>query len=222
MSATETFKPIRKGMTFPMFAAGNKGPQISSASDMNLLVRSLQSLTNVSIVRGESDDVKLSDGNFVIQLAGSEGTAGAIVQQFVLTDASSPDVFICRSLAANGTIGATNVSVAKPFHLRTTPFDGLSVDVTVENWYGGPTLSTEVRTFSYDYKSATFRIKTDAEDASENQTIIPRLVPAVVVGSGTSTVAPTIIYAVQCNTLPITGVTLLALNDGWAWAKVTE
>ncbi len=221
MSAKETFKPIRKGMTFPMFAAGNKGPQISSASDMNLLVRSLQSLTNVSIVRGESDDVKLSDGNFVIQLAGSEGGSSALVQQFVLTDASSPDVFICRSLAANGTIGATNVSVAKPFHLRTTAFDGLSVDVTVESW-DGATLSTEVRTFSYDYKSATFRIKTDAEDVSENQTIIPRLVPAVVVGSTTDTVAPTIIYAVQCATLPITGVSLLALNDGWAWAKVSE
>lgn len=164
------------------------------------------------------------------------------------------------------TIGATDNFIAKPFHLRQSVFDRdvlniedpgnigttdeITYDIEVETW-DDPDLLTETRRLSHDYKSATFRIVTDetavspANWTSENQTIIPRFVPAVLIEPEpeaedqtitTETIAPTIIYAVKCSGLGITRpddpdlpeeeqtqvpVTLLALSDGWAWAKTT-
>ena len=124
--------------------------------------------------------------------------------------------------------------------LGDTPYDleaarKLSVG-TIALRCGGwndPDLTTETRRLSYDYKSATFRIATDQTDeepgnwVSENQTIIPRFVPAVLNAGppiSTDTTTPTIIYASACSGLGISGpgdvtVSLLAQSDGWAWSK---
>ena len=124
-----------------------------------------------------------------------------------------------------------------PGNIGTT--DEITYDVYVETW-DGVTFDQERMAMSYEYKSATFRIATNATDldpdnwTTQNQTIIPRFVPAVLVepedGPVTSeTITPTIIYAVKCSGLGITrpdgdgtvDITLLALNDGWAWAKTS-
>lgn len=147
-------------------------------------------------------------------------------QQFRLKDFSWADFFICRTLTANPawaptdddddaahrfTEGATDIYIAKPPRLRRTPFDGQSESVTVETW-DGSNLNTSNKVYSYDYKSATFRIKTDGA-ISENEAIIPRFV------------VDETIYAVPCADLQIRDlldepITLLAVSDGRAWASV--
>lgn len=124
----------------------------------------------------------------------------------------------------------------------------ITYDLTVEAW-NGTTFSSSTMRLSFEYKSANYRIATDETDPSpsnwvtEKQTIIPRFVPAVLTTPApeaedqtitTATVSPTILYAVKCSGLGVirpvdpddpegdqVPVTLLALNDGWAWMKST-
>jgi hypothetical protein len=195
------------------------------------------------------------------------------VEQYLLTDASAGDYFVARTLSVtidnsdpdNPTevlaIGAQDIYIAKPFHLRQTSFDRavlnavapedigtadeITYDVAVEVW-DGVLLTEETHRFSYEYLSATFRVVTDATDEdpdnwpTQNQTIIPRFVPAELVEENepvdTLTIAPTILYAIECSGLGVTrpddpelpedeqtpvAVTLLALSDGWAWSKTS-
>lgn len=198
----------------------------------------------------DSPDIRVerSERGVALFLNRPGGGSSARVRQYLLTDASKPDYFVCRALsvaidpedpAPIYTIGAAPVYVAKPYNLRRSPFDGSSVEISVESW-NGSILSTATHTLTFDYKSATFRIVTDeTESVEENQTIIPRFVPAVLVEEEdepvtTETIAPTIIYAVECTGLGIVRpdnpelpeeeqtdvpVTLLAENDGWAWMQ---
>jgi len=197
--------------------------------------------------------------------SGGSLSSGSRVKQYVLTDATNLDYFICRTLSDSGetfTFGSTDIYIAKPFHLRQTPFDRdflnvlnlgnigtvdeITYDVYVESW-DGVTFDEVRMPMSFEYKSPTFRIATNATDAdpdnwtTQNQTIIPRFVPALLDepegGDITdNAISPTIIYAAQCSGLGITrpddpdlpeeeqtqvAVTLLALSDGWAWAKTS-
>ncbi len=211
---------------------------------------------------------RTSRGMMVESLAGS-GTnqSDSRVQQYLLTDATNGDYFVCRTLSVSvddtdpenpiitNKIGASDIFIAKPFHLRQSVFDRdvlneaapgnigtvdeITYDIKVEAW-DGATFSSSTKNLSFEYKSATFRIATDETEAdpddwtSENQTVIPRLVPAVLVEPEdeditTATISPTIIYAVRCSGLGITrldedntiDLNLLALSDGWAWAKTS-
>jgi len=199
-------------------------------------------LANPSVALSRGARVSQSaHGAFVEPLL--EETGSSRVRQFLLTDASNGDYFVCRALKVDAegalTIGTDDLYVAKPFQLRQSPFDGLTYDIEVESW-NGSVLSTETHSLSSDYKSATFRIVTDEdEELTENQTIIPRFVPAVLDEPEdepvtTDTISPTIIYGVSCSGLGITrpddpelpeeeqtpmAVTLVALNDSWAWMK---
>ena len=205
-----------------------------------------------SIVRlsGEDEeDIESEDQEF----------AGA--KQFVLTDATHPHYFVCRrfSVAADGTlaIGHHDVKIIKPFHLRQSEFDqdeldpGDTYDVYTETWDAdAEVFASFTQKFTYECKSSSFRIATDQTNpnsdfwTSEAQTIIPRWVPAVLIGDSvpnslpvapaairTDTVAPTIIYAIHCGGLGANvtqgddqtlRISLLALNDGWAWAKAAS
>jgi hypothetical protein len=265
---------IRNRMALPLFRAGKDGPSIFSAGTMNILSRALTALMNPRIVWGERDDVQITDGNTLITLSRSSASesASSRVQQYILTDASNWDYFICRILGTRidatdpenpltfRAIGATDIFIAKPFHLRQTPFDReeinagvpenigtldeITYDVTVEAW-NGVTFSSSVKRWSFEYKSATFRIATDQTDRTDgnadnigdnwtrqNQTVIPRFVPAALIAGTpiiTNTISPTIIYAASCSGLDITtseadgsvAVTLLAQCDGWAWSKTS-
>ena len=128
---------------------------------------------------------------------------------------------------------------------------GDTYDVKTETWDAETEVfDSFTQKFTYEYKSSSFRIATDQTNpnsdfwTTEAQTIIPRWVPAVllddsVLGSlpvaltpiRTDTVAPTIIYAVHCGGLGANvtqgndetlRISLLALNDGWAWAKAAK
>src|SRR6266576_6022775 len=225
---------IHNRMDIPLFQAGKDGPSIWSAGVMNVLVRVLRALVNPRVVWGESDNVQITDGNFLITLSRTSANedGNAKVQQYVLTDASNGNYFICRHWSEGPfepIIGLTDIYIAKPFHLRQSPFDrdvlnaaapgniGTSSEIpyrtVVESW-DGVTFSSATKKWSYQYKSATFRIATDETDAtpsnwtSQNQTIIPRFVPAFLSepegGDVTTiTISPTIIYAAQCSGLEI-------------------
>jgi hypothetical protein len=206
-------------------------------------------------------------GTFVEPLDTGDG-ADSRVRQYVLTDASKGDYFVCRTLAlAAGeteggppalAIGSSDVYIAKPPHLRQSLFDRdvlnaadpgnigtadeITYDVTVESW-DGVTFSSATKKFSFEYKSATFRIATDETDedpdnwTTQKQTVIPHLVPAVLDEPDdgpvtTATITPTIIHAIRCGGLGVTrptdpdepdgdqtAISLLALSDGWAWSK---
>ena len=148
------------------------------------------------------------------------------------------------------TIGASDVYIAKPPEIRLSAFDGLTRAVVVEVW-DGLVLTEVTVNWSYDYLTPTFRIATNTGDSStQAQNIIPRFVKAVVVTIpadethfttiATDTIAPTIINAVECGGMgmqtdvhdpeadPADGnpatqrsINLLALSDGWAWAKTS-
>ncbi len=196
---------------------------------------------------------------------GNNGGGDSRARQYVLTAADRDDYFICRTLGTRTdksdpenpvtlpAIGAMDVFIAKPFHLRRFSFDRdilnaetpgsigtvdeITYDVQVESW-DGSTLSETTLRASYEYKSATFRLDTNATDpdpdnwTTQKQTIIPRFVPAVLVEPEdgpvtTETVTPTIIYADRCSGLDIqtseadgaVEVNLLARSDGWAWSR---
>ncbi len=225
---------------------------------------SILSALNVRQVRGARVSRKL--GGTFVEPIDTGGGGSSRVQQYILTDASNGDYFVCRTLGQRTegegeeavtlpAIGATDVFIAKPFHLRQTPFDRdvlnaeapgnigtvdeITYDVTVESW-DGFTLSETTLKASYEYKSATFRLDTNANDpdpenwTTQKQTIIPRFVPAMLIEPEgepvtTEAVAPTIIYATRCSGLGITTseedgeltVTLLADCDAWAWSKTS-
>src|SRR5688572_1271860 len=229
---------------------------------------SIMSALRVKPVRGAKVS-QTTGGTFIEPIETGTGQAGSRVKQYLLTDASNGDYFICRTLSQTAdpetetidlTIGSSDVLIAKPFHLRQTPFDRealnvddpgaigtvdeITYDVLVEAW-NGVTFSSSTKKLSFEYKSATFRVATDETEADpddwteQNQTIIPRFVPAVLVEEEdepvtSTTITPTIIYAINCSgivcvedsSLPaedqtLIDVRLLALNDGWAWAKTS-
>src|SRR5580765_1894775 len=64
-------------------------------------------------------------------LSNALGGTGSRVQQYILTDASAGDYFVCRTLSQTLdpesetltiTIGANDIYIAKPFHLRQSAF----------------------------------------------------------------------------------------------------
>lgn len=226
---------------------------------------SLQSFMQIRSVRGAK--VSSTTGGVFIEPIDTGGGSDSRVRQYILTDASNGDYFICRTLGTRidatdpenpltlRAIGGTDIFIAKPFALRQTPFDReainagvpenigtsdeITYDVQVQSW-NGVALSETTLKASYEYPSATFRIDTNATDAdpgnwtTQNQTIIPRFVPAVLIEEEgepliTETIAPTTIYAISCSNLNITtseadgevAVNLLALSDGFAWAKTS-
>jgi hypothetical protein len=149
-------------------------------------------------------------------------------------------------------IGITDVLIAKPYELRRTPFDREvlnaddpgaigttdenTVDVIVEAWVD-PNLTTATRSLSYEFKSATYRIASNVTDpdnpTTENQTIIPRFIPAVLSTPAKATGAQTLenagaslILAKNCSGMAIEDadgntITLLAESDGRAWSKTS-
>lgn len=99
------------------------GPQITSASAMNRLVDALNSLLNLSIVRGDRDRVDITDANTVLQIAGNPtsdvtgtGGTGTSVTMFHLKSVQG-DYITCRTWNGS-TDGATDVYLAKEYKLR--------------------------------------------------------------------------------------------------------
>lgn len=117
----------------------------------------------------------------------------ARVRQYILTDASKGDYFICRTLSSRvedpeaetpvrlPVIGTEDIFIAKPFELRRSPFDRAILNAKDPSQIGkvpgfdGPgeitreieietSTGSETRKFSYEYQSATFRTATDQTD----------------------------------------------------------
>lgn len=175
-----------------------------------------------------------------------KGGGGASVTQYRLKEFDADDYFVCRALTAHAAWdpdadpgdpeyddksqrfdeGETDIYIAKPYHLRKSEFDGLTVEVEVETFAGlsnPPAVAT--RMLQFTYMSATYRRAMDVTTTPqpfEFQIIIPRFAPD-----------DDIIYAVDASNLQIRGpattvddvevpgalLTKLALNNGWAWAR---
>jgi hypothetical protein len=221
---------VRNKMEVPEFKEGSERPLIWSSEDMNLHVAILRALVNPQVKWGVGDKAEFSDANFVIQLDAEKAAGGSVLVPMVLTDFSAADHFVCRELstaAGEGgttayTAGAEDIIVAKPYHLRRTPYDGKTVSVTVEAW-NGSVLSTSTVQYSHTYKSATYRLKTDITNSigPEKQTIIPRFVPAIInseTGAITNAGA-TILFASKVSELFVSDVAVewIAHDNGWAW-----
>jgi hypothetical protein len=72
---------VREGQKIPFFRPGDSGPQISSASDMNVIVKTLNALANAKVIRGGADKFSLTDENALIQIedprfAGAQQSSG--------------------------------------------------------------------------------------------------------------------------------------------------
>ncbi len=209
---------------------------------------------------------RTSRGVFIEPIRSSGDSGNSRIDQYLLIDASAGDYVVCRTLQKSETatpvIGSSDVYIAKPFHLRQSAFDRdalnedapgnigtvdeITYETLVESW-DGVTFSSASKFWSYEYKSATFRIATNETDPSpgnwthENQTIIPRFVQAELDEPEdgpitTDTISPTTIYAVRCSGLGITrpddpdlpeeeqtqiAIDMLAISDGWAWSKTS-
>lgn len=124
------------------------------------------------------------------------------------------DYLRCRKIDGS-TVGTQDVYIAKPFELRRTPWHGVTVSYTIEEF--STTLTVITVQISYDYKSGTYRIGTILSTSStEHQTIIPRYVPdkSVIYASD---VEETILVTEESAV----DVTKIDLNVGArAWAKV--
>ncbi len=119
---------VHNRMQLPDFRPGKDGPMIFSSGTMNIFSRVLRALTNPRVIWGERDDAQITDGNFLITLSRSSAneSGSSRVSQYVLTNNSNGDYFVCRTLSVASdirTTGATDIYIAKPFHLRRSPFD---------------------------------------------------------------------------------------------------
>ena len=117
---------------------------------------------------------------------GSSSTAG----QFALKDWSYADFLICRELTANPdwdpetdtnrfTEGDTDIYIAKPYLLRRSEFDGLTITVVVETLVAGNIVETDTF-WRFTYKSANFRVTEQLASvggsvlSTENEIVLPR------------------------------------------------
>jgi len=105
-----------------------------------------------------------------IETDGRKSTSGGgKVRKYVITDASQPDYFVCRSIDSEGVVGEDDVNIGKPLHLRKSTFDAKIHEVECEIYDNESeipeeALTTETRTYGYVYKSATLRVKSDLTD----------------------------------------------------------
>lgn len=161
------------------------------------------------------------------------GGSGSTTVQYRLKDASYADFYICRELTASSewdsetgegerfVEGDTDIYIAKPYLLRRTEFDTLTITVPTE-YLSGVDIVTVDKFYKFTYYSSAFRKVEQLASvggsvlASEYQTILPRFVPD-----------DDIIYAVEVSDLQIADldgelITLQADADGRAWARAVS
>ena len=171
------------------------------AEDLNRL--SDAAIQHISVVGGT---VRRFGNSVCIEIPESRGGGDYRVVRFRLK-AVYDDYLECKQLDGTTEVGPT-VKVAKPYHLRRTPFHGKTING-----------------ITYTYTGVQSRTKTRASPSeTENQVIVPAYQEAVTGYGGDE------IYA--CKPSGGTGVKIgykdedviwLDINNaGRAWAKVTE
>lgn len=94
------------------------------ADDLNLIISAI-----VQRFSGDKGlDVKLVNGQIILSLAGQEPRT--LIGRQMQIQSDQGDYLICRSLDAAGNVGTGDIFVLKPWILRRTPFDGLTVNGT--------------------------------------------------------------------------------------------
>lgn len=112
-------RPSQRG-PLPYIEPGKAYPSFLSASYANRIVWALNALLTAKIVRGDSDELKVSrDGNIILQLSDhTEASSGSGVagQRYKIT-AVNTDYLTCRTYDGS-TTGGTDIYVAYPDELR--------------------------------------------------------------------------------------------------------
>jgi hypothetical protein len=82
MKADASTTAVRNRMEIPLFRPGKEGPQLSSAEDMNVIVRAVRSLVNPMVSIGLEPKAELSDSNFRIQVPATTAAASSDTRLF--------------------------------------------------------------------------------------------------------------------------------------------
>jgi len=118
------------------------------ADDLNLIVKSI-----VKRFSGDKGlDVKLVADQIIFSLAGQDPRTPIGRQMQVQSDQG--DYLICRTLDAAGNVGTGDVNVLKPWILRRTPFEGLTVNGVSYTYSANGTREangTETQLITQDY-----------------------------------------------------------------------
>lgn len=166
---------------------------------------------------------------YLKNLASAGGGSGGTLTQYLLKDWSAPDFLTCHELTANDAWdgdplnystrfieGTEDIYIAKPFWLRQSELDGLTITVVVESISGANLIETDTF-WKFTYRSPTFRTVQQLQTvggtvlSTENEIILPRFTE------------DEIIYASEVSGLQIEDpndelITLLAELPGRAWA----
>ena len=154
---------IFNGLRIPLFVAGEK-PGAFSAERMSQLVKALNALLNIRVLRGAKDQVLIADAGTVIEIAtAAAGSApsgeSSSVTSYKVT-AHHGDYLTCRTWdEATQTAGSVDVNIAKPHELRNS--------VLTE------TIDAIEITYSAHDTGAQTRSATDGT-TTETQIIVPR------------------------------------------------
>jgi hypothetical protein len=173
-------------MDIDSFRHPRPGDQIS-ASEQEARNRLTRGLLNINPTSGWIDGT----GQPLVQ-GGGRAASGAVKRFRVVS--VDLDHIVCYEIGDDGIDGTDEIKVAKPYKLRVTPFDGMTIAGRTFSYPPGPG-AAQIRKVS---------IVVNGEPASENQTIIQIYQPADGEYPGDE------IYAVQTPD----GGTGVVLDDG--------
>ena len=135
----------------------------------------------------------------------AQGIVAAEIKQYRVKSVAD-DHLVCREFNGTSESGG-DVLIAKPFNLRKTGWDGVSVTYTIEPYPGG----SGVLTVTYAYISAVYRTASVSNFGIEHQVILPRYVPNRSV----------IFASASVNGTGVPAADLVDVNvDGRAWGRV--
>jgi hypothetical protein len=210
MSAKPSDTGPRKGAKIPRFQAGKDGPSAFSASDMNRLVDALNAWLNPKIVRGDKDDIKISDSNVLITLAQGEGT-GEPQRMYKLATPTAErptvvedDYLICRTWDGT-TLGTTDVKIAKQFKHRLSLTSETVLNETHNYTYAADSNDTST------YKQNKIRTVTVGSE-TEEQRIVPPWCPGDIIFAD--------IAENTGVTVGDTELTLIDTSESRQWARI--
>lgn len=119
------------------------------------------------------------------------------------------DTIVANEILSGGGVSATDTTIAKPFNLRSTGWNGQSVNYAPPGYPGNPGLVT----VGYSYQEANYRIATITTElgtTTEHQVITPYYLPGI----------SQIMAAEPENGTGVEDTTLVDMNsDGRAWAR---
>jgi len=137
------------------------------ASDLNRIVDAIIG----RISGGKGIDVQKFGGAIVLNLVG--GTVKTPPGRVYQVQSDQGDYLLCKKLDASGGVGSDNVYILKPWILRRTPFEGLTVNGVAYTYSANGTREadgSETQKITQDYFSGAEIVVADQDVAVEVET----------------------------------------------------